>query len=290
MPHPLSQHFAYVNGIRLHYVEAGAGPLVVLLHGFPEFWYSWHHQLDALAAAGFRAVAPDLRGYNESDKPHGVSAYRIEYLTADIAALIRHLGESSAHIVGHDWGGVVAWHLPLHHPGIVRRLAILNAPHPALLLREIRRPVQMFRSWYIFFFLIPCLPEWTLRRGNFAGLESIFRTDPVRPGTFDDDAIARYKLALGRPGALTSALNWYRASFRRSPARALRELQPIDEPTLVLWGERDRYLDLRLLDGLERWVRQLQIVRLPEASHWVQNDSFAKVNTILIDFLNSARS
>ncbi len=166
-----AHHFASVNGIRLHYVEAGTGPLVILLHGFPEFWYSWRHQLTALSEAGFRVVAPDQRGYNESDKPAGVSAYRIENLTADIAALVRHLGEPSAHIVGHDWGGVVAWHLPLHHPGLVRRLVILNAPHPALFVQALSRPAQLLRSWYIFFFQLPWLPEWALRRRNFAGLK-----------------------------------------------------------------------------------------------------------------------
>ncbi len=290
MPPQFSHHFASVNGIRLHYVEAGAGPLVVLLHGFPEFWYSWRHQLEALAAAGFRAVAPDLRGCNESDKPAGIAAYRIEHPTADVAALIRHLGESSAHVVGHDWGGVVAWQLPLRHPGVVRRLAILNAPHPALFVRALRRPAQLRRSWYVFFFLLPWLPEWFIRRHDFAGLAETFRTDPVRPDTFSAEDIARYKHAWAQPGALTAALNWYRAAFHRSPARSLRGLRPIEEPTLVIWGERDRYLGPELLDGLEHWVSHLRLIRLPEASHWVQNDSFAKVNTILIDFFQEMRN
>ncbi len=290
MPLPVSHHFAFLNGIRLHYVEAGTGPLVLLLHGFPEFWYSWRHQLEALAAAGFRVVAPDLRGYNESAKPAGVAAYRIEHLTGDVAALIHHLGETSAHVAGHDWGGVVAWHLPLLHPGIVRRLAILNAPHPALMVRDLRRPGQLLRSWYIFLFQLPWLPEWSFRRGDFAALERVLRTDPVRPDAFSAEDIARYKQALGQPGALTAAINWYRAAFRRSPGRALEGLRPIEEPTRVIWGERDRYLGLNLLEGLESWVRDLRVDRLPEASHWVQNDAPEKVNTILREFFAAPRS
>lgn len=282
-----SDHFASLNGVRLHYVEAGTGPLVVLLHGFPEFWYSWRHQMEALAAAGFRAVALDQRGYNESDKPAGVASYQIDKLTADVAGLIHQLGKGSAHVVGHDWGGVVAWHMPLHHPGMVRRLAILNAPHPALMRRELRRPAQLVRSWYVFYFQLPWLPEWSFRRDDFALLERTLRTDPVRPDTFSDEDIAHYKRALGHPGALTAAINWYRAAFRTSSARVSRSLRPIDEPTQVIWGERDRYLGPRLLDGVESWVRDLRVARLPEGSHWVQNDVPAKVNTILIDFLSA---
>src|SRR5579884_3024966 len=156
---------ASVNGVRLHYVEAGRGPLVVLLHGFPEFWYSWRHQIPALAAAGFRVLAPDLRGYNESDKPPGVAAYGLERVAGDVAALVRHAGERRAAVVGHDWGGGIAWWLAMHRPDVVGRLAVLNAPHPAAFRRELRTPGQLLRSWYVFFFQLPALPEWLFRAG-----------------------------------------------------------------------------------------------------------------------------
>lgn len=285
-----THHFAVVNGIRLHYVEAGTGPLVVLLHGFPEFWYSWRHQLPALAGAGFRALAPDLRGYNESAKPAGIASYAIDPLTQDVAELIHAVGAERATIVGHDWGGGIAWAFAMRFPTLVDRLVILNAPHPALFFRELRTPAQLARSWYIFFFQLPWLPEWALRRRNFAGLERALRSDPVRPGTFTEEDIRAFKEAWAQPGALTAGINYYRA-MKRHGIRSLRsELRPIDVPTLVIWGERDRYLGIRLLDGLGDWVTRLRIERLPNASHWVQNDAAERVNELLLAFLREGET
>jgi pimeloyl-ACP methyl ester carboxylesterase len=279
---------ASVNGIRLHYVEAGAGPLVVLLHGFPEFWYSWRHQIPALAAAGFRVRAPDLRGYNDSDKPAGVAPYRLPLLSADVAGLIRAAGVQRAAVVGHDWGGGIAWDVALRHPEVVERLAVLNAPHPLAFLRELRTPRQLLKSWYILFFQLPWLPEWALRRRDFAALDRALRREPVRTGAFTDDDIRLYKEALARPGALTAALNYYRALFR-SPWWGRRSLPVIKAPTLLLWCERDRYLDVRLTEGLGPWVETLRVERLPDASHWVQNDAPERVNELLIGFLRGQR-
>jgi pimeloyl-ACP methyl ester carboxylesterase len=279
-----THHYGLINGIRLHWVEAGAGPLVVLLHGFPEFWYSWRHQIAALSAAGFRVLAPDLRGYNESAKPAGVASYRLELLAADVLGLIRHAGPERAIVVGHDWGGGLAWHLAIHHPQAVEKLAILNAPHPAAFARELRTWRQLRRSWYVFFFQLPWLPEWYIRRGNYAGLAEILTRDPVRPGTFSPQDIAAYRAALARPGALTSAINWYRALFRHHPRLSPCELRPIRVPTLVIWGEQDRYLGISLLDGLKRWAPDLVIERIADASHWVQNDAAERVNDLLISF------
>jgi pimeloyl-ACP methyl ester carboxylesterase len=273
---------ASVNGVRLHYVEAGAGPLVVLLHGFPEFWYSWRRQIGPLAAAGFHVLAPDLRGYNLSDKPRGVTAYRTEVLTADVAALIRHTGESTSDVVGHDWGGALAWLLPLHHPGIVRKRVILNAPHPAALRRAWGRDLgQLLRSWYIFFFQLPLLPEAVLRAGDFVLLRRAFRRQPVRPGTFTDADLDAYCAALAQPGALTAAINWYRALRRQYPPGDRSE----PTPTLLLWGQRDAYLAPRLTEGVERWAPNVRVERLLDASHWVQNDAPERVNAAIIDFL-----
>jgi pimeloyl-ACP methyl ester carboxylesterase len=278
--------YATVNGIRLHYVEAGHGPLVVLLHGFPEFWYSWRQQISALAAAGFRVLAPDLRGYNESEKPVGVANYHIDLLAADVIALIRHAGAERGHIVGHDWGGAIAWYLALTQPQVVDRLAILNAPHPAAFLRELRTLSQLRRSWYMFLFQLPGVPEWFLRRRHFAALERTLRRDPVRHGCFAPEDFEAYKRALAQPGALTATINYYRAAFRH-PGTLLRRFHPIQLPTLLIWGERDRYLGIRLTEGLEQWVPNLRIERLPNASHWVQNDAPDRVNELLVEFLRS---
>jgi pimeloyl-ACP methyl ester carboxylesterase len=281
----LSHREAIVNGVRLHYVEAGVGPPVLLLHGFPEFWYSWRHQIATLAAAGFRAVAPDLRGYNLSDKPIGVESYRVDDLVADVADLIRHTARGRAVVVGHDWGGAVAWAVAMQHPELVERLVILNAPHPAAFVRELRTPGQLWKSWYIFFFQLPRLPEWFLRRRNFAYLERAWRRDPIRPGAFTEEDIRLYKEALARPGALSAALNYYRATFRGGLPRRREFVQPVTAPTLLIWGERDRYLGPRLIEGLEPWVPKLRIERLPDASHWVQADCPEVVNRLLIEFL-----
>ncbi len=275
-----------VNGVRLHWVEQGEGQLVVLLHGFPEFWYSWRRQIPALAAAGFRAVAPDLRGYGLSEKPLGIGAYRIETLVADVDALVRHLGEGPAHIVGHDWGGVLAWVLPLFHPEVCASVAVLNAPHPVAFRRALKtNPDQRRRSRYVFFFQLPRLPERAMRRGNFAILERMLRRDPLRPGAFTEDDILLYKEALGLPGALTSAINYYRAAFRHPP-RASGRRWPKGLPALLVWGERDRYLGSTLANGIEEWVPGIRVERLPAASHWVQNDAPDDVNRLLAGFVS----
>jgi pimeloyl-ACP methyl ester carboxylesterase len=285
-----THHEAIVNGVRLHYVEAGTGPLVVLLHGFPEFWWSWHHQIGALAAAGYRVVAPDMRGYNTSEKPPGVGSYRLDRLTADIAALIRYLGAQRAAVVGHDWGGVVAWALPVHHPAVVERLVVLNAPHPGLFRDVLRRvPAQRWRSWYAAFFQLPWLPEAIIRAGNFAVLDMMLRRGANRPGAFTTDDIQRYKTAVGQPGALTAMLNYYRA-LARSGTRGTGTGR-IDVPTLLIWGERDVALDLANADAerLQRWVPQIGLVRIPDASHWVQQDAPERVNEALVSFLEGYR-
>jgi epoxide hydrolase 4 len=286
----LTHRQAIVNGVRLHYVEAGHGSLVVLLHGFPEFWYSWRLQIPALAEAGFRVIAPDMRGYNLSEKPPGIASYAIERLADDVRGLVHHAGERRAAVVGHDWGGGVAWYTPMRHPELVTKLAVLNAPHPAAFAREIRSPAQALRSWYMFFFQLPGLPEAGLRAGNFRVLDQTLRRDPVRPDAFSEADIRRYKRAMGRPGALTASINYYRAMIRRGPAGVQRLVRRIDVPTLLIWGERDRYLGPKLTEGLDEWVPDLRVERIPDASHWVQIDAPERVNRLLIDFLRRSSS
>jgi pimeloyl-ACP methyl ester carboxylesterase len=275
---------AVINGLQLHYVETGHGPLLVLLHGFPEFWYSWRHQIPALAGAGFRVVALDLRGYNESAKPRGVRHYRMELLVEDVVGLIHHVGAPRAIVVGHDWGGVIAWRLASDHPQRVDRLIVLNAPHPAAFLRELCDPAQWLRSAYMLFFQLPWLPERLLSWRDYALLERTLTDQPTRPGAFTPDDIQQYKRALAQAGARTAALNYYRAALWYLGSAA-RTMQPITTPTLLIWGERDPYLGIRLTEGLDEWVPDLRIQRLAGASHWVQNDDPERVNQLMLEFL-----
>ncbi len=282
-----AHRYADLGDVRLHYVEAGEGPLVLLLHGFPQFWYEWRHQIPALVEAGFRVVAPDMRGYNLSDKPPEVQAYRVDLLARDVKRLILACGERTATVVGHDWGALVAWIAAMRYPGRVERLAILNVPHPARFLDGLLSPVQLLRSSYMFFFQIPRLPEEVIRAGDFALLRSVLRRDPVRPGVFTAEDIERYVGAMARPGALTATLNYYRALLR-DPRETQTLLERIEAPVLVIWGEKDRFLSRRLADPPLLWVPNLlRVERLPDASHWVAEDRPREVNTLLLDFLRS---
>jgi pimeloyl-ACP methyl ester carboxylesterase len=271
------------DGVNLHYVEAGQGPLVVLLHGFPAFWYDWREQIPALVAAGFRVVAPDMRGYNLSDKPRGVAAYRTEVLARDVAHLIEACGATRASVVGHDWGAGVAWSFAALYPERLDRLAILNVPHPVTMRRGLQTPGQLRKSWYIFFFQIPWLPEALARRTNYAFVRMALQRDPMRRGAYSAADIERYVEAMARPGALTASINYYRALFRYG-SQALRRLRPIEAPVLVIWGERDRYLGRELAAPDPRWVPNARVERLPDASHWSHADQPQRVNELLIAF------
>lgn len=241
--------------------------------------------MPALAEAGYHAVAPDMRGYNLSGKPQGVEAYSIDTLADDIAALIQHVGERRAHIIGHDWGGAVAWHLAMRHREMVDRLVILNSPHPRAFARELRTPGQFWRSRYMMYFQLPSLPEASFRRNDFAKLRRILRDGPTRPDAFTDTDIDRYVAALARPWALTSAINYYRAAARFRPSRTPDFSSRIEAPTLLIWGDRDTYLGHGLTMNLERWVPKLTVEHLPEASHWVMADAPDDVERLIMNFL-----
>lgn len=280
------EHFqAKLRDVSLHVATLGQGEPVVLLHGFPEFWYSWRHQLSALASAGFQATAPDLRGYNLSDRPPGIHSYAARLLVSDIAQLIEQYSGGKAYVVGHDWGGILAWRLAALRPELIRKLIVLNAPHPAAYRRVLAtHPRQWLRSSYALGFQLPWLAEWIIKRRDFWLLDRVFRRQPTNPDAFRDEDIARYKEALNKPSALTAALNYYRAALRYR-GDLLDEPQTIPVPTLVLWGDRDPYLSTALTQGLDRWVPDLRIEHLSEASHWVQNDAPDFVNRLIIDFL-----
>jgi len=278
-----------VGGLRLHCVEAGTGPLVVLLHGFPEFWYAWRYQIPALADAGYRVVAPDLRGYNTSDKPSRVRDYRPRVLVQDVADLIVALGAGSAAVAGHDWGGGLAWLLAMQHPKRVERLVLLNAPHPVRFLKGLRSPRQLRRSWYILAFQLPWLPERLVAARDFQALRWIFRHQPTRPGAFTAQDIDRYVVAAAQPGALRAAINYYRAAFRANPLAQAHGLRRVDIPTLIIWGDQDRSLGRELAEPDRAWVPDVRVERIAEASHWVQADDPERVNQLMVDFLEPIR-
>lgn len=281
-----------VNGIQMHWVEAGDGPLVVLLHGFPEFWFGWRNQIPALAQAGYRVVAPDLRGYNESDKPDGYDAYLGGPLSADVADLIAVCGEERAIVVGHDWGGAVAWMTALRHPEVVEKLVILNAPHPGAFLRAVRDPAQLLRSSYILFFQTPIAPERLLRAHNFRALRWMLRSGSQRVGAFTDEDLDRYAAAFSQPGALTGSLAYYRAMGRRMMGAARQsgaaprdgERRTVTAPTLIIWGRNDPALGQAIADPGDA-VPNRKVVFIDDASHFVQADAPDRVNELLVDFL-----
>jgi pimeloyl-ACP methyl ester carboxylesterase len=278
----LREGYAEVDDQSLHYVEAGEGPLVILLHGFPEFWFGWRSQIAPLAASGYRVVAADTRGYNLSSKPEDFKAYGVDELADDIQGLIRELGADSAHIVGHDWGGTIAWTLAMNHPEVVERLAILSAAHPRRLSEGLKNPNQLRKSWYFFFFATPGLPEEVVHLRDWHFFRH-FLHEANPPYT--EEEFERYVEAWSQPGAAAGMINYYRASVRQSQKEALAKLRPLSAPTLVIWGEGDSYLGADLAEPDKDDVPNLdRVERLPDASHWVHHDEADRVNKLLTDF------
>ena len=240
----LREGYAEIGDQRLHYVEAGDGPLIVLLHGFPEFWYGWRLQIQPLAAAGFRVVAPDMRGYNLSSKPDGIASYDTGPLAADIRDLIHERGAGSALLAGHDWGGTAAWATAMNHPEVVERLAILNAAHPRKLLEGLHHPGQLRKSWY-FFFDLPELPEAVVHANRWHFFRHFLHD--AHPA-YTPEEIDRYVEAWSQPGAATGMINYYRSSVRTPAKKAEATWHPIKAPTLVIWGQGDQYLSPELAE------------------------------------------
>jgi epoxide hydrolase 4 len=278
--------YTEVNRIRLHYVTQGEGELVILLHGFPEFWYSWRYQIPALSRY-FKVVVPDLRGYNDSDKP--ASGYDLDTLSSDIRGLIENLGYARAHIVGHDWGGVIAWHVAQKFPQLLDRLAILNAPHPQRFFQEIVTNLdQLRRSWYVLAFQVPYLPEWLIQQNLREFVKTVFQGQAIRKAAFSLSETEAYRAALEKPGALAAALNYYRNLL--SPQYWLRHWNkspdPVTAPTLVLWGEDDAFLSHKMTEGLDQLVQApFQLKLISHCGHWVQQEAPHTVNRELLSFL-----
>jgi pimeloyl-ACP methyl ester carboxylesterase len=281
----LEEQFITTNGIRLHVVMAGpeSGPPVILLHGFPEFWRGWSKQLPALVKAGCRVIIPDQRGYNLSDKPQGVKAYRIEELVNDVVGLVDALGYEKVNLVGHDWGAVVAWMTAIWHPERIHRLGIMNAPHPAVMRRFLMRDFeQMRRSWYVFFFQLPWLPEAGMRADNWHGAARAMRGSG-KIHTFSNEDVDMYKEAWSQPGAMTTMINWYRAAMRHMPR--LPGDARIKVPTLMMWGMKDFALTHRMARPSMDYVDEGNLILFPEATHWVHLDAAEEVNHYLVDFI-----
>ncbi|MDP9275478.1 MAG: alpha/beta fold hydrolase [Chloroflexota bacterium] len=269
-----------VNGVRLHCVVEGQGPLVLLLHGFPQTSRAWRKQVPDLAKR-FRVVAPDLRGFGASDKPKGIAAYRTSVVADDIVALIHAFGEERAHVVGHDWGGAVAWTLATLHPDAVNRLVVLNGPHPAIMQKALRSNwTQIRKSWYIFAFQLPWLPEWSFRRNGAKGLKDSMRRT-AKPDTFTDADLDEYARAFSAPGAATAAINYYRAALRSPLARG-----KIKAPTLLIWAEDDFALGMELTRGMDGLFESSpRIEYVPNTGHWVMEERPEVVNRLLLEFL-----
>jgi len=271
------------DGIRLHVVEAGprGGPPVLLLHGFPECWACWRFQIGPLAAAGLRVIVPDQRGYNLSDRPRGLGAYRLDRLARDAAALLDDLEVERTVVVGHDWGGMVAWWLAITEPRRVAALVACNIPHPLVMRRFMwRNPAQRRRSWYVYFFQLPWLPELWLGRHEFRVLRRMLR-GTSRKGTFGDDLLDLYREAWARPGALTSMLAWYRAALQRPTRRP--ERVEVEAPTTIVWGARDRALGVEMVKPSLALCRAGRARVVDDATHWIQHEEPELVTRAILE-------
>ena len=279
--------FVETNGIHLHVVTTGdpSGKPVILLHGFPEFWYGWRFQIPALAAVGKFVIVPDQRGYNLSDKPRGVQAYTMEKLVQDMVGMLDHFEIEKASLVGHDWGAAVAWEAAIAFPERIDRLAILNVPHPKVMRDTLRISLrQVLKSWYIGFFQIPTLPDWLLGVNHCALAERML-VSSGKPGTFSPTELVEYKQAWSQQGALTAMINWYRAVVRYPDAR--RTDLRVHIPTLILWGKRDVALSAGMAQRSLDYCDDGRLVFFENATHWVQHDEAAGVNRQLLMFFGN---
>jgi pimeloyl-ACP methyl ester carboxylesterase len=278
------------NHLSFRVAVAGSGDrLLLCLHGFPESAVSWRHQITPMAHAGYRVWAPDLRGYAGTTRPVGLDAYRIETLLEDVTALIEAAKTSRVVLVGHDWGGIIAWLYAMRYPAYLESLVILNAPHPARFEHELRHWRQFHRSWYAALFQIPWFPETVLAAGRARGIGAIFERMRVQPEHLPEDIIRLYRQQACAPGALTAMLNYYRAALRGGGAARQRTLgyPVIDIPTLIIWGLQDQALARENLDGLEKFVTNLTVVRLENSGHFVHQDDPQRVTHEILSWLQS---
>jgi len=291
MPEPWHfENLTLKSGLHMRVARAGRGPLIIFMHGFPECWYSWRHQLRALSDS-FDCVAPEMRGYGETDAPVGVANYTLDKLVNDAADLIAGLGHERAVVIGHDWGGAVAWATAMMRPGFVERLIVMNCPHPERMSAALRRnPRQMLRSWYMLFFQIPRIPEWIFRRRNFDALARALRDGTIQKNVFSESDLDYFRAAFRNPYSLTAAINYYRANLRTGfmarPGANTWIDRKISAPTLLIWGEQDFALGKELTYEMEKlFTGPFEIKYIPDSGHWVQQEKPDLVNQYLRDFL-----
>lgn len=281
---PISFRYIQTNGIKLHVAEAGekGNPVLILLHGFPEFWYAWIHQIEFFAAQGFHVIAPDQRGYNLSDKPKGVKNYGLDMLCKDIIGLMDNEKIEKCYLIGHDWGAMVTWLLGMKCPERFYKIGILNVPHPTVMKRNLKEDkAQRKKSAYMFFFQIPFLPEYILQKNNFLYLVKTLKKR-TRKGAFTDEELDIYRKAWGQKGALTSILNWYRGMFRAAPARG--KTNKISIPAHIFWGENDYVLGRNLAEQSLKYLENGSLT-FYEATHWIMHEIPEKLNQDLLKFL-----
>ncbi len=285
MSKEIEHSFIDANGIRLHISEAGPkdGPLVILAHGFPEFWYGWRKQIPHLANAGFHVIAPDQRGYNLSDKPTRVQDYDIDNLAKDLIALAQTKNKEHFHLVGHDWGAAVAWWLGVHYPEHLKSLSILNVPHPTVMHKNLLSNFQQIcKSWYVFAFQLPLFPEWFMSHQNFRkSIGALKHTS--QPGSFSDDDLEQYRQAWAQPGAMQAMINWYRAIIRKRPKMANNG--KVETPTQILWGAKDEFLGQEMVEPSIAFCNDGKFKLYPEATHWLQHDCAEEINEELLAFM-----
>ncbi|MER2079862.1 alpha/beta fold hydrolase [Psychrobacillus psychrotolerans] len=274
------------NGIKLHVVQQGPeeGQLVILLHGFPEFWYGWSNQMSYLAAKGFRVWAPDQRGYNLSDKPKKVSDYRMDQLSADVASLIKASGKEKVILVGHDWGGIVAWRVAREYPELLHKLIILNAPHELAMSKQLlQHPLQILKSSYIAFFQLRGIPEKIFGMSNWKAVEKAL-VSSSRKGTFSEEELQNYRTAWSQPGAMRSMINWYRALVANYTSSDVPSRVTV--PTFLIWGAKDQFLGSELASKSLEFCENGRGVLLGEATHWVHHEEPERVNQLILDFID----
>ncbi len=277
--------YVSTNGIKLHVVQDGPldGPLVILLHGFPEFSYAWKAQIPYLVSKGYQVWAPDQRGYNLSDKPDGIVAYSLDELAADVIGLIDAAGKKQAFIVGHDWGAGVAWWLAAKYPNRIARMVVLNVPHGVVMLKNLRNNfTQLRKSWYMFLFQVPRLPEMLAKRNNWnMSIQTLMKSS--RPGTFSDSDLNEYRKAWSQPKAYRSMINWYRAMIQKPPTPPATK--HITVPTLLIWGAKDRFLGKEMAQPSIDLCDDGQLIFIEDATHWVQHEEAEQVNELISTFL-----
>ena len=283
---PLEFRVFHVNGIALHVVLAGpaSGKPLVFLHGFPEFWFAWRHQIDHFVSSGYRVIIPDQRGYNLSDKPAGIASYSIDLLVKDVVGVLDTVADSKAFVVGHDWGAVVTWYLAARYPERVSRTAMLSAPHPRIFIKNLIKPAQLRRSWYLFFFQLPWLPERILRSRDWALPVRVLRDTSPR-GVFSDADLEQYKESWSRKGALTGMLNWYRAALLCPSKFAVDpEASRVKVPALLIWGKNDHFADEVMARESLQYCDDGHLEMFETATHWFQHEQPTRVNNLLSQF------